>query len=343
MYSSRIKNKLKFIRRLFSSVELKYGVLLITNRCNLKCSYCWIPNSRSPELTTNEWGDAVDRLSNWGVTHFNILGGEPLLRNDLPLLIQHISSKGLGATLTTNGILLDEIKVIEFAKSGLFMLIVSMDRLDGDFRKKGDIERAISLLTFARSLGIVPVIHCVITSENVKSVPLLASITTEKSIFFSCSVYQAVGGAQSRPNDDLTPDLIQVQKTFSELAKIKRKTGLVRTTYDYMENYSKYSTNGWRCNPSTTKWIAVRSDGALMVCAEWATHKTIFDLAAVPSPEWNLSRKTLIEKCSGCYYECYYSEEQVFTLNGLIQEIPKSLRFWGTVGQLFLAHMKRIN
>src|SRR5437660_7406614 len=84
----------------------------LTDRCNLRCSYCmppegldWLP---SPELLTDDElvrviGVFVQRL---GITEIRLTGGEPLLRRGLPDLIRRIVALDaqLGVSMTTNGI-----------------------------------------------------------------------------------------------------------------------------------------------------------------------------------------------------------------------------------------------
>ena len=65
----------------------------LTDRCNLRCSYCmppdgldWLPGPQL--LTDDEVGHliavAVERL---GVTEVRFTGGEPLLRRSLPAIV----------------------------------------------------------------------------------------------------------------------------------------------------------------------------------------------------------------------------------------------------------------
>src|ERR687889_94940 len=85
----------------------------VTDRCNLRCQYCmpetdyaWLP--RDSVLTFEEIGALVNVFAGLGVDRVRITGGEPLLRRDLPVLIDDLSSRpGIAdLALTTNGVLL---------------------------------------------------------------------------------------------------------------------------------------------------------------------------------------------------------------------------------------------
>src|SRR6187549_1874956 len=85
----------------------------VTDRCNLRCQYCmpepdyvWLP--RESLLTFEEIGVVVDAFTPLGVDRVRITGGEPLLRRDLPVLLESLAARAAIAALalTTHGVLL---------------------------------------------------------------------------------------------------------------------------------------------------------------------------------------------------------------------------------------------
>jgi MoaA/NifB/PqqE/SkfB family radical SAM enzyme len=79
-----------------------------TWRCNLNCKHCqtaMFRGSDHPEdLTTGELLDLFQQLSRLGTKAVGLLGGEPLLRGDLPELLRALVSHDIKATITTNGL-----------------------------------------------------------------------------------------------------------------------------------------------------------------------------------------------------------------------------------------------
>lgn len=108
--------------------------LSVTDRCNLRCQYCmpeskydWVPQ---PELLSfEELSRVVDAFIVSGVRKVRLTGGEPLLRADLPRLVEALAKKPLEElALTTNGVRLASMaKALHLA--GLRQLTVSLDSL----------------------------------------------------------------------------------------------------------------------------------------------------------------------------------------------------------------------
>lgn len=107
----------------------------VTDRCNLRCQYCmpeqeyvWLP--RESLLTFEELGAIVDAFTALGVDRVRLTGGEPLLRRDLPVLVELLAARHAIAdlALTTNGVLLaPQARALHAA--GLHRITVSLDTL----------------------------------------------------------------------------------------------------------------------------------------------------------------------------------------------------------------------
>jgi cyclic pyranopterin phosphate synthase len=112
--------------------------LSVTDRCNLRCSYCmpepeyvWLP--REDILQFEEIERLVDAFLALGVNKVRLTGGEPLLRRDLTSLIRPLAARpGIAdLAMTTNGVLLAE-HAQTLKDAGLHRLTVSLDTLDRD-------------------------------------------------------------------------------------------------------------------------------------------------------------------------------------------------------------------
>jgi cyclic pyranopterin phosphate synthase len=159
----------------------------LTDRCNLRCSYCmppegldWLPK---PELLTD---DEVNRLvaigvERLGITEIRYTGGEPLLRRNLTGIVGRTAALRPAArvSLTTNGIGLARLAA-PLADAGLDRVNVSLDTLDRDtFTRLAHRDRLADVLAglaAAERAGLAPVKVNTVLMRDVndhEAVPLL--------------------------------------------------------------------------------------------------------------------------------------------------------------------------
>jgi GTP 3',8-cyclase len=145
---------------------ITYLRISVTDRCNLRCVYCmppegitWMPMREI--LTYEEIGQVVKTAVQLGIQQIRLTGGEPLVRKDLPWLVQSLASiDGIEEiSLTTNGMLLDKLAQ-PLADAGLKRVNISLDTLQADkFRRitrGGDIARVWQGIAAAEAAGLCP-------------------------------------------------------------------------------------------------------------------------------------------------------------------------------------------
>ncbi len=103
--------------------------MALTFRCQNNCIHCYAGGPHeTPELSTAEWKEVIDRLSNIGIFILTFTGGEPTLRDDLPDLLAYAQNKGIVTGLITNGRRLkDKAYVDTLEKSGLDFVQVTLE------------------------------------------------------------------------------------------------------------------------------------------------------------------------------------------------------------------------
>jgi cyclic pyranopterin phosphate synthase len=140
----------------------------LTDRCNLRCSYCmpaegldWLP---TPEVLTD---DEVVRLITIAVEHLGVdevrfTGGEPLIRRGLPDIVARTAAlrPRPRTAVTTNGLGLDKVAA-SLAAAGLDRVNVSLDTVRADTfaqitrrDRLGDVLRGLET---AADAGLTPV------------------------------------------------------------------------------------------------------------------------------------------------------------------------------------------
>src|ERR687888_1120038 len=115
--------------------EIRSLRVSVTDKCNFRCRYCmpaegleWL--ERDELLTFEEIARLVRVLAAMGVDEVRLTGGEPLVRRDVPALVEQLAAiPGVNdLSLTTNGVLLDRLAG-PLVAAGLKRLNVSLDSL----------------------------------------------------------------------------------------------------------------------------------------------------------------------------------------------------------------------
>ena len=142
----------------------------VTDRCNFRCRYCmprevfgagfaFLP--REQILSFEEIARVARAAAGLGARKVRLTGGEPLLRAELPRLVEMLAAiPGLEVALTTNGSLLAS-QAPALARAGLRRVTVSLDSLDdGVFRAMNDAAFPVRLvlegIEAAAAAGLAP-------------------------------------------------------------------------------------------------------------------------------------------------------------------------------------------
>jgi MoaA/NifB/PqqE/SkfB family radical SAM enzyme len=153
-------------------VYLKLGV---TYRCQLRCRHCCTgiyEGGAGKELTTEEVKDAIDQCRKPLVIHF--FGGEPTLRSDLTLLIEHAAERSVFVFFDTNGLLVTKDYATRLRASGLELLHVSIDspipEKHDEYRgMQGSFEKAVQAVRNALDAGLKCAISTYATRESLRN------------------------------------------------------------------------------------------------------------------------------------------------------------------------------
>lgn len=163
--------------------------LLLTERCNLRCTHCAVPEEDSPathELTTAEWTGFVDEALQSGVRRIVLSGGEALLRSDCLEIAEHALDAGADAVvIVTNGTVLPMATVKRLANlqrnSPSLLLHVSLDGSSDTthdlIRGIGSYDRTMAGLDrLLAASGRVDGIHTVVNEANLHELDLIEAL-----------------------------------------------------------------------------------------------------------------------------------------------------------------------
>jgi len=146
--------------------EIRYLRLSITDRCDLRCSYC-LPEQHSDFQEPDSWlnFDETERIvsafAQLGVQRLRITGGEPLVRRNAEELISRLARvPGIeDLSLSTNATRLGKLAPT-LAQAGVQRINVSLDTLDAEqFQRitKGKLQKVLDGLQAAKEAGLAPI------------------------------------------------------------------------------------------------------------------------------------------------------------------------------------------
>jgi GTP 3',8-cyclase len=154
--------------------HISYLRVSITDRCNLRCTYCMPENGiplipHDEILRYEEILEVVKEAATLGIDKVRITGGEPLVRKGVEKLVAMIAGiSGIRElTLTTNGVLLEEYAA-KLSAAGLHRINISLDTIDPvkyySLTRGGYIHKVFRGITAAKAAGLDPVkINCVVS------------------------------------------------------------------------------------------------------------------------------------------------------------------------------------
>ncbi len=156
---------------------LNYLRISVTDRCNLKCTYC-IPEGCEKHLSHNDilsFEKIVEitkvAVKN-GVDKVRITGGEPLVRKGIEKLVEMLSKieKIKDLSMTTNGILLSDM-AYNLKNAGLQRVNISLDSVNTEryhqITRGGDVTKVFEGIKAAKLANLTPIkINCVIKKDR---------------------------------------------------------------------------------------------------------------------------------------------------------------------------------
>ncbi len=145
---------------------IEYVRLSVTDRCDLRCSYC-MPRGFSDFEVPEHWlsFDEIERVigvfGRLGVTRIRLTGGEPLVRKDLPELAARLAAlPGIDdLSLSTNATRLAR-HAAALHDAGVTRINVSLDTLRPERFKEitqGKLEKVLDGLLAAKRVGYHPI------------------------------------------------------------------------------------------------------------------------------------------------------------------------------------------
>ena len=255
----------------------------VTDRCNFRCSYCmpldeyeWI--DKKEILTFEEIARLARLFVGLGVEKIRLTGGEPLVRQDLPVLIEKLSAlEGLqDLCLTTNGALLAE-RIGALKQAGLRRINVSIDTLEPEkfkrMTKRGDLSKVLEGIFAAKNTGLTPIKLNAVVERGVNDDDILPLVEFSRQHGFAMRFieYMDVGNSNNWTSEKLVPKKEIIEKIHSRypLREVGRHQGSAPSVdYEFVDGGGDIGVIASVTEPfcSSCTRIRVTADGKIVTC-----------------------------------------------------------------------------
>jgi len=244
----------------------------LTYKCPLHCVFCYNPidhHKSTTELSTRDWLRVLDEARKAGSVQVGFSGGEPLLRDDLEIIIAHAKSLGFYTNLITSGVGLNEKRIAAFKEGGLDHIQLSFQdstKEMNDFlshTKTFDLKKNIAALI--KKYDYPMVLNCVIHKLNIDHIDRIIAMAEELGAEFLELANSQYYSWAFENRGHLLPTSQQLQKaeeiTDQWREKLTDKMKIFFVVPDYHEKKPKKCMNGWG-----NIFLTVTPDGVALPC-----------------------------------------------------------------------------
>jgi pyrroloquinoline quinone biosynthesis protein E len=244
----------------------------ITYRCPLHCVFCYNPVDfaiNDQEISTEDWLKVLRDARAAGSVQCGFSGGEPLLRDDLEILVAEAHKLGFYTNLLTSGVGLTEERAARLKEAGLDHIQLSFQdttRELNDFlshTKTFELKQKVAKII--KDNGWPMVLNCVLHRLNIDHIDKLIEMAVALGAeYLELANNQYYSWAKVN-QDQLMPtreQLVRAERITNEYReKLGKAIRLFYVVPDYYEDRPKKCMNGWG-----NVFLTVTPDGTALPC-----------------------------------------------------------------------------
>ncbi len=280
-------------KRVFDSRPF-YAQVVVTDDCNLTCSYCDEYTPGAPIIPREELRRRIDRLDDLGVLVYDFLGGETMMHPSISDLVRHVKSKRRGSnlcTIITNGFLLTPQAVRELNAAGLDFMQVSVDSIAPTAVSQKSLKSVLPRLKMlAEEAKFQVEIQTVLSEQTFADYDEFRRLLNDLPFAFGFSVQHGPGG--------------QIAIRGEKFLELLRRYGVFEGVNFYGRHLEEMLrgdfSRSWKCL-SGFKFLYVNSQGAVQWCAQQRGYRYALDAMSFEQLRANNVHKPCEAGCSlGC-------------------------------------------
>jgi len=247
-------------------------LLELTYKCPLHCVFCYNPTNfaeTTQELSTADWLRVLHEARELGAVQLGLSGGEPLLRDDLEVIVAEARSLGFYTNLVTSGVGLNETRIKALKEAGLDHIQLSFQdstREMNDFLSSTrTFELKSKVAALIKQYDYPMVLNVVVHRMNIDHVPEILDMAERMGADYVELANSQYYGWAWHNRDRLLPSRAQVEKAERVTNEFRQRVGERIRVYfvvpDYFENRPKPCMNGLG-----SIFLTVTPDGTALPC-----------------------------------------------------------------------------
>ncbi len=168
-------------------------MLEVTHRCPCDCIHCLLAKKYEDELAIDEISDLFRQLREEGTFNIGISGGEPFLREDLPVILEEARKNGFIISILTTGITIEHaeitlIKKLNISRIEISLLGANPETHDSVMRHKGAFNRMLKAAKQMHSEGVNIIMKGTILKQNYAELDDMARLCDSLGLPFLANV-----------------------------------------------------------------------------------------------------------------------------------------------------------
>jgi pyrroloquinoline quinone biosynthesis protein E len=246
----------------------------VTYRCPLHCVFCYNPvdyTRYGEELSTGEWLRVLREARKLGAAQLGFSGGEPLVRDDLEILVAEAHHLGYYTNLITSGVGLTEQRIKAFKEAGLDHIQLSFQDSTQELNDFLTHTRTFDLkervMKAVRAYGYPTVLNVVLHRLNIDHIEQILAMAEAMGVeYLELANTQFYAWAMVN-RDQLLPTREQVERAEAVTNAFRERIGNKMRVFfvvpDYYAKRPKACMNGWG-----SVFLTITADGVALPCHE---------------------------------------------------------------------------
>lgn len=326
-----------FTRLMYSKIFNKPSPLLVTfsltPRCNFDCVYCYgdykTRSVQQEQITTKEAIQAIEELAAMGMFYLQLSGGEPLIRDDIDVIVNKANELGVVLGISTNGSLV-ETKIETVKKIKTICISFDGDEMSNDAnRGLGSYQVIMRAIKVAKNAGVNVHTYTTVNRNNVGSIDYIMEFARKFHIYteFGFPVCRTLKNDSDYRGLDLSIE--EFRRSVEKLLQYKKRGYPILFSAQVMEKILEWPDYTQKIfvsgNAPDFKHIKcfggkymvfIDCDGKVYPCIQFIGKFDALDFrkAGIKSAV----EHSIKHNCKACYLMCVNDFNLMFSLNPLV-------------------------